>query len=244
MSDAMAIDKTRAGEVARPDFLKGSGAVGAEHMTKDDVQIPRLAIAQQMSAQLLPGDPKQIPGLALGDMYNNLTGDILGRGPIEVVVIRADRPRGIEFNPMEAGGGIKDFNVPVDDPRMQFGPGGEKPKATKLYDYLLLVRPIDESNPIASVIALSLKGSGLKTAKQLNGLIRTRNAPIHSGVYRLSTSITKNAKGTFGVMSVSNAGWVTEEEFKLCTVAFETFRDKVVDFGTVDEEREPGSDDV
>lgn len=185
----------------RPDFTPLGGRSGTEHLTKDDVQMPRMGLAQQMSPELVDSDPKFIEGLRIGTLFNNLTGQIYGVGPIKFCVVRADKPRYVEFIPREAGGGIKDPNVPANDPRTQFGPNGEMPVATKFYDFVVMLLPSKE------LIALSFKSTGLKVAKQLNGLIQARGTDIYEGVYQLGTTMTQNAKGRFAIFNVKNAGW-------------------------------------
>jgi hypothetical protein len=215
--------------VARPDFIKQDDRRGTEHLTKDDLQMPRVALAQKMSPQLDKDSPKYIDGLEMGDLFNNITGYVYGKGPIEFTVVRADKPRGMEFKPMEEGGGIIDFNVPLDDPRMHFGPEGEKPTATKFYDFLVMLLPSTE------LAVLSFKDSGIKVAKQLNTLISMRNAACFAGNYALSSSKDQNAKGTFAVYQVKNAGWVTKDIYEKAEATFEKFRDKELKVERTDE---------
>jgi hypothetical protein len=189
-----------------PDFIE-AGDAGFENITKDDVQMPRLALAQQMSPQLNKKNPGFIEGLGVADMFNSLTGENYGSGPLQFMVLRFDKPRWVEFVPREEGGGIKDFNVPANDPRTTFGPNGESPIATKFYDFIVMLLPNFE------VIALSFKSTGLKAAKTLNSLMMTRKtkdgkrAAHYTGVYEVSTDMTKNAKGEFAVYTIKNAGW-------------------------------------
>ena len=215
-----------------PSYIKAGDHRGTDHITKDDLQMPRMGLAQGLSPQLMVGDPKYIEGLAIGQMFNNLTSQIYGRGPIDFCVVRADPPRGIEFFPLDQGGGIKDFNVPLTDPRMQFGPNGEKPVATKFYDFIVMLLPSQE------LIALSFKSTGLKTARQLNGLIKLRNAPLFAGKYRLSTGMTKNKQGTFAIFLVSNNGFVDEETYANAEHLYEALKDRHI---VID--REVGEDD-
>lgn len=214
-----------------PAFIKTGSVEGTEHITKDDLQMPRLALAQSMSPQCQEGGPKHVDGLKMGMMFNNLTEEIYGKGPIEFIIVRADKPRGIEFNPIEDGGGIKDFDVPVDDPRMKFGPDGQKPTATKFYDYVVVLYPSME------VIALSFKGTGLKVARTLNGLIKLRRLPIYAGKYQLSTAIETNKMGTYAVFAVKNAGHVPDEEtYNFCEAVYQDIKDKVITIERTDED--------
>lgn len=195
-------------ELNRPAFIPATQQ-GTEHIEKSDIELPRLALAQQMSPQLAEGDPKFIDDLKIGDMFNSLTRHIYGRGPLTFAIVRADRPRYIEFFPRSAGGGVKDMNVPPGDPRTQFSQDENgnplKPVATKYYDYVLMSLETKE------IIALSLKSSGLKVARALNTLMKLRNAPCYAGAYTVTAAMDRNQKGTFAVYRIQNAGWITDE---------------------------------
>lgn len=225
-------------DMTRPDFLP-TGATGTEHITNADMQIPRILLAQKMSPEVDDAEPvKRIEGLKVGDMFNGLTHEIYGRGPLDFVILRADPPRFVEFIPRAEGGGIKDPNVPAHDPRTQFGKNGEKPAATKFYDYIVLLMPLG-TDPAERMVALSFKSTGLKIAKQLNALIKLRNAPIFSGVYRLSSADTQNSKGKFAIYQVTNAGWVRDKNLADSLEHLSNaIRDKEIAI-----DREPGEDD-
>lgn len=216
----------------RPSFIP-EGAAGTENITQQDIQIPRLLIAQKMSPEVdKTMTDRFIPDLEPGDMFNGLTKKIIGRGPLEFAVLRADRPRGVEFIPRADGGGIKDPNVPLDDPRMQFGPNGEKPTATKFYDYIIALAPFGTDD----LMSFSFKSTGLKVAKQLNALIKLRNAPVYAGIYKLTTVDTKNQHGSFAIPKVENAGWPKDEAtMNHLRDLSEAFKNKPVDFDREDD---------
>lgn len=233
-----AIEKVQPAAMAMPDFLKEEKSkAGLENITNDDVKMPRLALAQQMSPELQEMDPKYVDGLKVGDFFNTLLKEVYGKGPLTFVVIRNDKPRGVEFFPRAEGGGVKDFNVPLTDPRMQFtdGPDGKrvKPVATKFYDYVLYLPEFDH------LVAMSLKGSALGTAKNLNAMIVMRNKPCYAGLYTVLSTMQKNAKGTFAVPVVDNAGWVqTKSDYDRFVALHEQFKGKELKI-----DREPGEDD-
>lgn len=220
----------------RPSFLPAGDNRGAEHITQEDLQLPRIAIAQGLSPELLEDNPKYIDGLKLGHMFNNLTNQLYMRGPIEFTIVRADPPRWIEFIPRDEGGGVADLNVPVDDHRTRFtrDENGKSvpPIATKFYDFVILMLPSREP------IALSMKGKALKVARQLNALIRLRNAPVFAAKFVLTSVMETNSKGTYGMYQVRNAGWVDEPTFKYAEGVYEAIKQKNLVI-----EREPGADD-
>jgi hypothetical protein len=204
--------------LARPDFIE-KGSAGTTHITKDDMRIPRCAIAQALNPQL--DEDKEdsfIDGLKQGDMFNSLTGTIYGRGPLEFFVLRADPPRFVEFIPREEGGGVKDMNVKPSDPRTQFTTDDKgdrvKPIATKFYDYfIVLADGLRGGKPfLDTVVALSFKSSQLKKAQDLNTLIRGRETDIYAGKYSITSVVEPSAKGKFFGWKVSNAGWADSPE--------------------------------
>jgi hypothetical protein len=193
--------------VARPSFMTGTGA-GKDHLTKEDLLIPRLALGQGLTPQVA----EQKEGFAVGVLFNSVTEKLYGKGPIQFCILRADKPRFIQFRPREEGGGVVDMNVPANDPRTQFGANGEKPVATKFYDFLVMVLPLEDSNnPMDNVMALSFKSTGLKVAKRLNSLLSMREGDLYEAVYTVSTGIEKNQKGIYAVYKVENAGWIGDE---------------------------------
>jgi hypothetical protein len=209
-----------------PDYM-AKDARGKENLTADDLTLPRLALAQAMSPQVTKGKPEYIKGLEVGQMFNNLTGEIYGEGPLQFTVLRRDPPRGIEFGP-NVGDPIVDMNVPANDPRMQFTMDDQgrsvKPKATKFYDFIVMILPSRE------IMALSFKSTGLKVAKQLNSLISLRPVACFGGRYVLTTAMMSNAKGTFATFKVGNAGVVNAEEYAYGEQMFEMLKDKTVNF--------------
>jgi len=220
---------------ATPSFVDAADRSGTEHIEQKDLQMPRLGLAQKMSPQIEETASEYIEDLKFGDMFNSLTGESYGRGPVDFMVIRADRPRGIEFYPIDEGGGVKDMNVSRDDPRMQFGPDGAKPTATLFYDYIIALVPSME------LIALSLKGSGLKAARQLNGLMKLRSGPVFAGLYEASVVIKSNDKGTYAVFQIRNSprhnGWAPDEEtYNWASGVFQNIAEKKI---TVDLEEAP-----
>lgn len=227
-----ALEKVGPGALTAPKELLdkySKDSRGTDHLTREDVKIPRLALAQKMSPQLAKKDSKYIEELDEGDLFNDLDGTIYGTGPIEFTVVRADKPRGVEFRSIEDGGGVLDFDVPINDPRMKFGPNGEKPIATLFYDYVLMLLPTRE------LIALSLKGTALKVARQLNGLMKMRGMPSFTGLYKLSTDTEKGKKGEYAVFKVANAGWVDAEMAEYAEAVYEEIRDRNLEIPREDE---------
>ncbi|MFI5224609.1 MAG: hypothetical protein ACHQX3_10300, partial [Nitrospirales bacterium] len=200
---------------------------GLEHLTEADIQMPRLLIAQQMSPELNPAKPQYNEDLKQADLFNSLTGQIYGKGPIYFSIVRADPPRFVEFIPREQGGGVKDPKVPFGDPRTEWQADGKPPIATKFYDFIIMI--LQGSNVRNEMVALSFKSTGIKVARQLNGLATARMKPLWAGVYALSAVSTQNAKGSFFIPQVKNAGWIPPEMKEFCRQTFESLKHRVID---------------
>ena len=199
------------GTLERPKSLDPNDLAGTEDIGANDVRLPRLAIAQGLSPQITPGDGMFIEGLTMFDMFNDLTGEIYGKGPLTFVPVRRDTRR-IEFIPRSEGGGIVDMDVPPNDPRLKWTvEDGVKrpPRATTFIEFVvLLLRPGKQPEPIV----LSIKGTNKhnrRASDQLTTFIKLRKPPISSGLYKVHTSKpAKNDKGTFGVPTIKNAGFI------------------------------------
>ena len=123
-----------------PTYLDTSSPIGTEHLTADDVQMPRLSLAQAMSDQVNATHADHIANLGVGDFFNSVSQQIYDV-PLPFTILCAYPPRGIEFSPMEQGGGVVDRDVPLTDPRMLFGEDGSPPIATRFYDYVVMLNP-------------------------------------------------------------------------------------------------------
>ena len=218
MADELAVKSTDT-DMVRPSYIPVD-TTGTEHITKDDIQLPRILLAQKLSPQLEEDDSKFIEDLKFGDYFNDLTEENLGRGPINFVILRSDSPRWVEFHPFDSGGGIKDMNVPAGDDRTKFGDDGEPPDATCFYDFVVYLPDTED------IAVLSFKGTGIKAAKRLNGYIVKRRAAIYSGMYQLLSNTEKNVQGIYAVPVVKQAGWVSEENLTHMEEFFDSYKEK------------------
>lgn len=218
-----------AGALAVPSYISDDRE-GLETISKDDITVPRLALAQALSPEVTEGDPRLIPGLKPGQLFNSMTREIYGES-VTFQVLKKEPLRGMEFFSQEEGGGVKDPNVPLDDPRLLWGEKGEKPEATLFRDYIARLLPSGE------LIALSFKSSGIKVAKQLNGLIALRGKAIYAGKYVISTDVSLLPK-PHKVYKVRNDGWVSEEDLNTGQQLYRALREikTEIDRGTLEGE--------
>jgi len=214
--------------LAKPDWVKDGDTRGTEGIQTEDLKIPRLALAQALSPELTESDAKYLDGLKVGDAFNSLTGDVYGKKPLDVVVVRIDKPRYVEFFPRESGGGVKDYNVSASDPRVLFTTNekGErlKPLATKFIDMIALLG--DNLEPIA----LSFKGSGLKAASKLETFIKMRvGMPSFASVFTLTPTLEKNQKGSYSVFTIKFKGNATADAGQQAAAFYDSIKGKTLD---------------
>jgi len=189
-----------------PSYLEPHSGVGTEHLTADDVAMPRLALAQAMSDQVNSTHADHIEHLSVGHFFNSVSGQNYGSGPLTFSLLVGFAPRAIEFAPIEQGGGVVDPNVPLTDKRLQFGANGEAPQATKFYDYILMLHPGESEE----MIAMSLARSGVKAAKSLNGLVQMRGTAIYTGLYTVESVAKTSQQGSYMGWRFRNAGFIPE----------------------------------
>lgn len=228
-SEELMAQPAAAGPIAIPEHLRKYAGQGREHILPEDVVIPRLALAQGLSPQLDPDKAEYIPGLKMGDAFNTLTGRIYGREPVAVAVIRVEPPRAMQFDEGNRSQ-VLDWDVPLTDPRCQFGPDGEPPVAVRFHDFIVCLLP---GGPIREpeVAALSFKSKGIRAAKRLKGLLQVQAAlPLFMPRFRLSPVKQTNDKGTWADFRVENAG-VTADVATLDRLAalYESFRGRKVE---------------
>lgn len=206
-----------AGVTERPEDVDPNDLAGTEGIEPDQIRLPRLAIAQGLSPQMIPSESSFIKGLVLGDMFNDVTNEIYGAGPLTLVPIGRRVVR-IEFDPNDKKVPI-DMEVPAGDPRLSWTastPGGKKdtpPRATEYFEFVcLLLRP----SKAPEVIMVSIKATNKyqrKASKDWLTFISMRGAAIYRGLYTIISKFekgkTKKGEDTnFGVFVVRNAGFI------------------------------------
>lgn len=227
------------------------GTLGNEGIGREDILMPRLGLAQKMSPQIDPTSPKRIEGLEFTDLFNSVTLQKHGKGPLHFIVLRRDDPRWIEFNPIDQGGGIKDMNVPKGDARTEFTTAADgttrvKPVATMFYDFIvLLLNDLQPADPLKNIVALSLKSSAIKAAKHLNFLISQRGQKmLYKGVYKLTTGYDTDKKsgGVYAIYKIDNAGWLPADSAieKMASEMFEGWKERAV---KIDRDEHPDNPD-
>jgi hypothetical protein len=212
-----------------PDYIaKSQAPSGKENLTLDDARIPRLALAQPQTPQVIKGDPTQIQGLTVGQAFNDLTEEIYGDGPLNIIVVQTNKPRFVEFGDDRS---VIDPNVAPGDPRTLFRSDPTDPKkrlrpvATQFYDYVVVIVHADGR---LEPLSYSFKGSGIKIAKRLNGFILMKPIPVFACLYRFTPTYNKNDQGFWYSFAVHQLGFLSPELFEAGEKLYNQFKDKTV----------------
>jgi hypothetical protein len=240
----------------RPDFIPEGDRTGTEGITSEDIRLPRLGIAQGLSPQVTPGDGSYIKGLALFDLFNDSTSEVYGTGPLYFVAVRRD-VRCIEFIPRNEGGGIRDLNVPRNDPRATQWRQVEidgvvkrlPPVATLFNEFVVLLLKKNGSEFTTEPIVISVKSTNKynrRAITDLNGYIKmhgsqgAKSVPIYGVIYSIESKPEKNDRGTFGVPVFKQVGFVPPTLQSVYEQAAEYA--KSLEGKTIVIEREPGDE--
>jgi hypothetical protein len=209
------------GTMDRPSDIDPNDLSGTEDIGANEIKLPRLCIAQGLSPQMMPGDGKYIEDLKLFQMFNDVTGEIYGAGPLMVVPVLRDVKR-IEFDPNDKKVPL-DRDVPANDIRTKWTasvPGGKKdvpPAATEFVEFVcMLLRPGKAPEPIVVSIKTTNKHQRF-AADRWTTFIGLRGAAIYRGMYQISSKFEKGKtkdgqETTFGVFIVKNAGFIPTEK--------------------------------
>jgi len=88
------------------DTLSQDAGAGLENVTSEDLIIPQLKIAQKTNKEVDENDGAYIPGVQIGDVMNNITGEFYGGDEGITVVPVAYKRVYLEFIDRDAGGGF------------------------------------------------------------------------------------------------------------------------------------------
>lgn len=189
---------------SRPDWMEATE--GSTDITAEDIRLPRLAIAQGLSPQMVPDNSQFIDGLRLFDMFNDVTGEIYGRGPLKFVPVYW-QVKNIEFEVGPDGkrtGIIVDSEVPSGDPRTKWRKDpntGEKirPSATRYTELVAYLLRADLP-PETIIISVQETNKHMRRAAQIiSGALVEIPRPYYGGIYTVRTMAEKFDQGTAGV---------------------------------------------
>ena len=211
--------------LAIPSYISESRA-GLENVGKEQLSFPRISIAQDSSPSTKKKSSEYIDGIEAGDLFNTLTREIYTR-PLTVVPILFFHSY-IKFRPQDQGGGVlrmADSSANINPEELVFGPNGEKPLWTTLWNFLVFLPETQE------VAVVSMKSTSTKIAKawlSLQALFGKRAA--FSRYYQLETTYEdKGPHSYFNFKKVKSTGLVSEADYKTSEGLYLQFAGKKIE---------------
>lgn len=233
-----------------PAYLQGhTGGSGLQGLTSEDFVIPRIKLLQAISPEVEAHENAKA-GIFWLNVLDQPLGETLrfivcsnkkrvllmapredGRG----ILARADD--GIHWNnkgewdvKIKGVRGTVKWTIDADTVResglLEYGSSNpddqdSNPAATLFYEYLVFLPDFPEISPVL----LSLSRSQAKKAKDLNGKIEFRKAPMQSQVFQASIAKESSQAGDFLNYNFASSGWASEEDYRTCTAITERFKD-------------------
>lgn len=241
----------RAESLPAPTHLKPKVGVklGMEDLDADDLIIPYMKIMQPASPEVLDRDHEA----QMGDLVNSLTSYLY---PVEVyfVPIKAVKRRilfykredkvnsGIECGSMNfkyPDSGKRFAKSCATCPHSQFGADGTAPKCNILMSFISKVLELPKGSTGNELISITFTKTSLKAGRILASIARTADGNLFENIYKLTTDIKTNDKGTYAVLKVSPYGQVPDADVPalhgmyemLRTTDFELVEDDYNEFG-------------
>ena len=240
MSTAVATKKNAELSTDFVDDMFEDGAEGAV-FSADELQIPFLRLAQQMSPQLNKKDAKFIEGLSSGDIFNTLTEQNYGEGVL--IIPCFFKTTYTEWVPRDMGGGrVQEFfadKLPQTE-RISLGGktvdqlenGNELVTSDDIYCLV-----IDEEGNFEPVL-LDMKSTQRKVAKRWRTMVTMNKArnpktqklqvlPLYSTIWKLTSVDETNKKNeTYSNYAIQKVGPLAKEQRELYEEA-KAFRESV-----------------
>lgn len=194
-------------------LIAGDSGLGKENIRTADMAVPRLAILQPISPQVMDGKPERVPGATAGMIYDSVMNHLYsGATGIDVIPVHF-RATHLEWIPRKAGGGfVGDLGLNLDATKYKLNPetkiletaeGHEVIMTAEYFAYVLL-----PEGGVAPAI-ISMAKTQHRKSRVWNTMInqfeiadprdatKTLNPAMFYRSYHLSTTIETNDKGSW-----------------------------------------------
>lgn len=191
-----------------PSYIKQGQNRGNENVNNDDLQLPRLDVLQALSPQINKKKDEYIEGAEVGMIFNTLTGELypdgVGFTPVSFVkrfLVWVDRKKDNE-------GGLRGVFETAEEAELfvQNDPDESKLEIVPTAEHLVLMDNGEE-------VILSMAKSKVKVSRKFNSLVRLNGGDRFSRRYHMKSVDDKSSQGEFQNVSISNAGFPSEEVY-------------------------------
>lgn len=208
------------------EFLNTMAAhagAGLEHVTREDIALPFIAVLQKLSPAVDEEDPRYVQGAKPGMLINTLTNELWdGSKGVMIIPVYFEK-KYIEWIPRNAGGGyVAEYDSKDEAERKRRADGGTEIIDTHNH-YILIFGQEGWQPSILSATSKKLRASRIWNSTQGRVTIlvgkEKKVAASWSRRYILTTFSEKNDKGTFYNIKIDEVkpfedGWVDREAWE------------------------------
>lgn len=238
MADLMVKGSTALANI--PEHLRADlgNRDGKDGVSQGDLLIPRLKLAQALSAERKRSNENYNPELSEGEFYNSVTGEIYGE-KVTVIPLHFFNEY-IQFD--ESNKVVKYYQRGEVPPAADLEVvDGKKPVCSTFKCRMSLL--MKEDGTIEPIV-VSFKYVGRKTpTNKWNFLIAQKNLPAYAYQYTLSSTTTSNEKGEWFIGKFERGDYTSAELYEQAKQYFASLQEAGVKVDVSGIEQEAASDD-
>lgn len=224
-------------DTALPAHLAGLGAIGNENIGADTLATPRLYLLQALSDQVVKGNPNYVQGASAGMFLNSISNELYD----ELWVANLFMTRLYNVNKKRIFGQKewKGTFPTVDEAVAKLTADGCNVADYDITDThihtLAIVDPV--TGAILTPVQYGLKGTALRESRAWNSNIVTHapNAPRFSSIWKVTSKLNTNNKGSWYTPQFAFAGWAPENLYRELSDMFSGLRPQGVQMAGDDE---------
>lgn len=192
--------------------LEQHAGAGMDMISTDNMQIPFVRVAQQMSKQLNKQEPVFIKGMTAGDIYNTVTGEFWDSESGVIVIPCGFTVKYLEFLPKGDGGQggyVGELQATDPDIRATSREGSTEilPNGNELIrsaQHLVMI--VDPETGATQTAIMDFKKTGMKVSKRWNTMMKMVQYPGKNGmfsppmwatVWKMTTAQESNNQGSW-----------------------------------------------
>ena len=211
---------------AMPAHLAGVGAIGNENIGADTLATPRLYLLQALSDQVVKGNPNYVAGAQSGMFLNSISNELYD----ELWAANLFMTRLYNVNKKRIFG-QKEWKGTF--PSVEAAVAKLTADGCNVADYdivdthihtLAIVDPV--SGNILTPVQYSMKGTALRESRAWNSNIVTHgpSVPRFSSIWKMTSKLNTNNKGSWYTPQFSFAGWSPEPMYAELNTLFQGLR--------------------
>jgi hypothetical protein len=196
-----------------PDYIKQGGGRGNEHVSTEDVVIPRIEQVQALSPCLDKNDSAYIEDAEVGGFFNSVSREFYGER-VSVVPVFFQK-QFLVWKDRQKGGGFRGAHNTAEEARARIEeePSNEQDDFDVIDTAQQLVLVVREDGSSEEAV-LSMARTKMKVSKQWNSMIRMAGGDRFSRKYDLVGVADENDKGKFYNIGIVPAGYPSKEIYQ------------------------------